>query len=184
MRSGLWPSVGLASGVICPALKYCSTGVGSCSCCYVRNYLHKQVAVSRQGAEVIPMFRTHAKWSLFTIFRSMVWTCSVTSDKNRAHTGACTGAGGSGSAQKSLDLLNNLFCDWELAVHFWQLPGLVFFHQHALMQRHCEHVTASACLSVLRVMCCTGAASHSARTMAQRANQSSAQKRSNRASRK
>ena len=33
---------------------------------YVRNYLHKQVTVSRKGAEVIPMFRAHAKWSWLT----------------------------------------------------------------------------------------------------------------------
>ena len=29
MRSGLWPPVGLASGVICPALRYCSTELGT-----------------------------------------------------------------------------------------------------------------------------------------------------------
>ena len=28
MRSGLWPPVGLASGVICPALRYCRTEWG------------------------------------------------------------------------------------------------------------------------------------------------------------
>ena len=35
-------------------------------CCYVCNYLHKQVTVHRQRAKVIPMFRAHAKWSWFT----------------------------------------------------------------------------------------------------------------------
>ena len=29
IRSALWPPVGLASGVICPAFKYCSTGLGT-----------------------------------------------------------------------------------------------------------------------------------------------------------
>ena len=29
MRSGLWPPVGLASGVTCPALRYCSTECGT-----------------------------------------------------------------------------------------------------------------------------------------------------------
>ena len=29
MRSGLWPPVGLASGVICPASRYCSTELGT-----------------------------------------------------------------------------------------------------------------------------------------------------------
>ena len=66
MRSGLWPPVGLASGVICPAFKYCGTGVGTAAAAVCENHLHKQVAVSRQGDEVIPMFRTHAKWSWFT----------------------------------------------------------------------------------------------------------------------
>ena len=29
MRSGLWPPVGLASGVICPAFNYCNTELGT-----------------------------------------------------------------------------------------------------------------------------------------------------------
>ena len=29
MRSGLWPPVGLASGVICPAFRYCSIALGT-----------------------------------------------------------------------------------------------------------------------------------------------------------
>ena len=46
--------------------------------------------------------------------------CSATSDKNRADTGADTGAGGSGSVGLRLfDLLNNLLCDWD----WWCVSG-------------------------------------------------------------
>ena len=61
MRSRLWPLVGLASGVICPAFKYCSTGELQLLLC--AQLLAQTSHVSRQGADVIPMFRTHSKWS-------------------------------------------------------------------------------------------------------------------------
>ena len=62
MRSGL----GLASGVIFTALRYCSTELGTAAAAAMRNYLHKQVAVPRQRAKVTPMFRAHTKWSWLT----------------------------------------------------------------------------------------------------------------------
>ena len=66
MRSGLWPPVGLVSGVICPAFRYCSTELGIAAAAMWATILHKQVAVPRQRAKVIPMFRAHAEWSWFT----------------------------------------------------------------------------------------------------------------------
>ena len=67
MRSGLWPLVGLASGVICPALRYCRNEVRNCCCCYCVELLcTNKSAVPRQRAKIVPMFRAHAKWSWFT----------------------------------------------------------------------------------------------------------------------
>ena len=66
MRSGLWPPVGFARGVICPALKYCNTELGTVSRSNVSNYLHKQVTVSSQRAKIVPVFSTHTERSWFT----------------------------------------------------------------------------------------------------------------------
>ena len=101
VRSGLRPPVGLTSGVICPALRYCSTELGTAAATWA-NYLHKQVAVpparepkSHQCSARIPSGPGPLSRG---IFRSVVGTCSATTDKNGADTGACARAGGSGSA--------------------------------------------------------------------------------------
>ena len=122
MRSGLWPPVRLASGVICLAFRYCSTELGTADAamcaitCTNKPLFPAREPKSYQCSARMPS----GPCSLGRgILRRVVGMCSVTSDKNRAHTGACTGAGGSGSAQKSLDLLNNLLRDW----NWWCISG-------------------------------------------------------------
>ena len=66
MRSGLWPLVGLASGVICPAFRYCNTELGTAAAALCEITCTNKSLFQRQRAEVIPMFRTHAEWSWFT----------------------------------------------------------------------------------------------------------------------
>ena len=68
-------------------------------------------------------------------------------------------------------------------MRFWQLPKARPFSPVRTNVATLRIRDCICCLSVLRVVFCTGATSHSARTMAQRADQSSAQKSSNRASR-
>ena len=101
MRSGLWPSVGLARGVICPAFKYCNTQLGTAAAamcaitCINKSLFPAREQKSYQCSARMPS----GPGSLSRgIFRSVVGTCSATSDKKRADTGADTGAGGSGSA--------------------------------------------------------------------------------------
>ena len=105
IRSGLWPPVGLASGVICPAFKYCNTELGTAAAamcaitCTNKSLFPAREPKSYQCSARMPS----GPGSLSRgIFRSVVGTCSATSDKNRAETGADTGAGGSGSAGKRL----------------------------------------------------------------------------------
>ena len=100
-RSGLSPPVGLASGVICPALKYCSTGFGTAAAamceitCTNKSLFPAREPKSYQCFARVP----NGPGSLSRgMLRSVMGTCSATSDKNRVDTGACTGAGGSGSA--------------------------------------------------------------------------------------
>ena len=100
MKSGLWPPVGLASGVICPAFRYCSTELGTAAAamcaitCTNRSLFPAREPKSYQCSARMPS----GPGSLSRgILRSVVGTCSATSDKNRADT-AGTGAGGSGSA--------------------------------------------------------------------------------------
>ena len=105
MRSGQWPPVGLASGVICPALRYCSTELGTAAAavcattCTNKSLFPAREPKSYQCSARMPS----GPGSLSRgIFRSVVGTCSATSDKNRADTEAYAGAGGSGSAGQRL----------------------------------------------------------------------------------
>ena len=66
MRSGEWPPVGLASGVTCPAFRYCSTELGTAAAAMCESTFTNKSLFLPPGAEVIPMFRTLAKWSWFT----------------------------------------------------------------------------------------------------------------------
>ena len=102
IRSGLWPPVGLASGVICPAFRCCSTELGTAAAavcattCTNKSLFPAREPKSYQCSARMP----RGPGSLSRgIFRSVVGTCSATSDRNRAHTGPGTGAGGSGSAR-------------------------------------------------------------------------------------
>ena len=161
LRSGLWPPVGLASGVICPALRYCGTEWGT------------------EAAATCAATCTNKL--LFPAREPKSYQCSarMPSGPRSLSRGILRRV----SRVETLDLLNSLLCDWDWCVS-GKLPGLVLFRQYVPMWRLCVLVTASAAWPVLRVAFCTGAISHSARTMAQSADQSSAKKSSNRASRK
>ena len=137
IRSGLWPPVGLASGVICPAFKYCNTKLGTAGAVLCE--------ITRTNTSLFPArepksYQCSARMpsgpgSLSRgIFRSVVGTWSATSDKNRAETGADTGAGGSGSAE-ALDLLNNLFCDW----NWWCVSGSCQGSSFSTCTRQCSN---------------------------------------------
>ena len=97
--SGLWPPVGLASGVICPAFRYCSTGLGTaaaamCAITYKSLFPAREPKSHQCSARMPSGLGSLSRG----VFRRAAGTCSATSDKNRADTGAGTGAGGSGSA--------------------------------------------------------------------------------------
>ena len=100
IRSGLWPPVGLPRGVICPALKYCNTELGTAAAaicattCANKSLFPAREPKSYQCSARMP----RGPGSLSRgIFLSVEGTCSATSDKNRAEIGAEAGAGGSGS---------------------------------------------------------------------------------------
>ena len=66
MRSGLWPPVGLASGVICPAFEYCSTGLGTAAAAMCATTCTNKSLFTTREPKSYPMFRAHAEWSWFT----------------------------------------------------------------------------------------------------------------------
>ena len=101
MRSGLWPPVGLARGVICPAFRYCSTELGTAAVamcaitCTNKSLFPAREPKSYQCSARMPSGPDSLSRG---ILRSVVGMCSGTSDKKRFDTKACAGAEGSGSA--------------------------------------------------------------------------------------
>ena len=63
MSSGLCPPEGLASGVICPALSYCSTEWETSAAAVCATTCTNRFAVSCERTRIVPMLRTHAKQS-------------------------------------------------------------------------------------------------------------------------
>ena len=83
-------SEGLASGVFCPAFKCCNTGLGTAAAamcaitCTNKALFPAREPKSYQCSARMPS----GPGSLSRgIFRSVVGTCSATSDRNRADTG-------------------------------------------------------------------------------------------------
>ena len=102
MRSGLWPPVGLASGVICPALRPCNTewGTAAAAMC-ATTCTNKLLFSAREPKSYQCSARTPSGPGSLSrgILRSVVEMCSATSNKKRFSIKACAGAGGSGSAR-------------------------------------------------------------------------------------
>ena len=145
----------------------------------------KQVAVS--SSEVVPVPSAHAEESWFTEPRyssERVWNqLGNLRQEEVAHRSLCSNSRVRISGvQASLGFLAQFAESLELVEHVWQQPGRGLVQLIGQAWQPCGHETVLCSAADLREDLETAATSHSARTVAQKAGQSSTQKKSSRAS--